>query len=424
MQLMPHHFKNLESRMKNTIRKQEDALNARSPISSITCSGFPPPSRRLLLTDQQQYRLLVVLFCFPDLLIIIRRPCHPDWGKPYTGKQSHHPGCKYVAVICRPLLITWAGSDTNASGRDAVLRAEYKSHIKQHHSRVHLKEKNFQCHLCHYKTFKKYDLQKHMKTHTKDGHDIKKCDDCGQQQLHIKTGRRKRIQTPAAAAAVRLSEKPNQLRDSDSDNGSESSARSQRNQCPDVSVPHCTSSRRSDIGESGRNCTAKSQPNGPTCSFSWDKRCHVCCKEFVFENNLQLHMLSHKKEGHDMVRCEYCRVHLACTQRTGCRSRVSLVVDSRLLVIEQPVDDEGEDDTENQESGSKEMDMNDDGDGDSDSRSSHDRDDGMSSHMADEGKGAPAATGIFQKMINRCTRFCRNLTNHKSWTGNAAAGSR
>ena len=97
-------------------------------------------------------------------------------------------------------------------------------------------------------------------------------------------------------------------------------------------------------------------------------------------------MLSHKKEGHDMVRCEYCRVHLACTHRTGGRSRVSLVVDSRLLVLEQPVDDEGEDDTENQESGSKEMDMNDDGDGDSDSRSSHDRDDGMSSHMADEGK--------------------------------------
>ena len=303
------------------------------------------------------------------------------------------------------------------------VRADWKCHIKQHYSRVHLKEKNFQCHLCHYKTFKKYDLQKHMKTHTKDGHDIKKCDDCGQQQLHIKTGRRKRIQTPAAAAAVRLSESPNQLRDSDSGNGSESSARSQRNQCPDVSVPHCTSSRRSDIGESGRNCTAESQPNGPTCSFNWDKRCHVCCKQFVFENNLQLHMLSHKKEGHDMVRCEYCRVHLACTQRTGCRSRFSLVVDSRLLVLEQPVDDKGEDDTENQESGSKEMDMNDDGDGDSDSRSSHDRDDGMSSHMADEGKGAPAATGIFQKMINRCTRFCRNLTNHKSWTGNAAAGS-
>ena len=259
-----------------------------------------------------------------------------------------------------------------------------------------------------------------QKAHAKEGHDVRTFDDCTHQQLHLTASRREGTRMPAAATAVRLDQRPKLVEDSD--NGSEPSERAQRNQSPHVCETECSSSSGSNFNESGRTGAAEAEPNRHPRSFNWDKRCHVCCKEFVLEINLRLHMLSHREGGHDMDRCEYCRIYFSWHKKTGCRSHASLNSDNKQHGIEQRVEDQHGDDAGNGESGTKENEKNGCGVGDSNSRSPLDSDDGVSTNPADE-EDVATAIGSIQKMIDECTKICRQVRNHASSARNGETGS-
>ena len=254
--------------------------------------------------------------------------------------------------------------------------------------------KKEQCHVCQKAFHYKSDLRRHVLTHAKDGHDIRTCDDCMQQQCHIKQGRGKRARLPAAATVVRRDRSPGRFQDNDSE--SESSARAERNQSPHDSTTECSSSSGSNLSQAGEVGTAEAQPKRQTCSFNWNKRCHMCGQEFAFENKLRLHMLSHKREGHDMDRCEYCCVFFSWSKRTGCPSHDSLDSDNKQHWTEHRVEDQCDDD------------------------------DGVTTHAADEEEsdedGESTAIGTNQKFTDQWTKICRQVKNDAASAVNEEAG--
>ena len=155
---------------------------------------------------------------------------------------------------------TWTGSDTNASGRDAVCvpsgnaasRGITKRFTKKKKKKK--KRKTFPCHVCHYTAYVNFYLLRHMDTHEGDEHRVDECSRC----------RTILAWTPIA-------------------------------------------------GETGKDLPA-------SLRLTKNEKCHVCQKAFLYKRYLQQHIRTHAKEGHDIRTCNDCMpLQLHLTPSSGIR---------------------------------------------------------------------------------------------------------
>ena len=78
----------------------------------------------------------------------------------------------------------------------------------------------------------------------------------------------------------------------------------------------------------------------------WDKRCHMCDKYYTKnKSHMRLHMINHKEDGHDIDRCDHC-VHLAHTNKAPHRRDTNSPDGSRSIKELNDTDDTLDDDTD------------------------------------------------------------------------------
>ena len=205
---------------------------------------------------------------------------------PYTPKKCSYPGCEYVPGNRQNQIRHMeAVHEKKKTFPCPYIGCEFRScrkdSVTNHYNTIHLKIKRQQCHVCPYRTNKRRDLRLHMNTHLKSGPHP---DPAGRQVVATATPvRRKRKR-------IRYYESSSNEEEDDPSSGSSESP----DDDDDVREGNSRASKNQPLVENqwmGIRTRSRSQSYA-----KWDKRCHVCDKDYDHNNS----MLTHEDEGHHM----------------------------------------------------------------------------------------------------------------------------